>query len=401
MLALMENTTTTYPAIAVFWAGAHRKADKSVYTDADVRAIFEATRANPSAHIPFVVDHRTNDLPVIGIAPKTNITLVRNTGKNRLEIHAQPTEFAQDFLDASKAAGFNRPSIKLRKDLSIKNVALVADPAVIGIPEIAFSADLAEMSATDTQPTADVQLDDYTTFQSSLTSPVARLLHGIKSLLEKFEPDSTDAFMPVPDEPVFSQPTGTSAAQQLITAPEPTFSQTTTPIMTTEQPQAPSVSQAFPLPTFPAAQAAAQTAVPSAPEATFSADDMQRVLREQEQRFQQERALQDARIAALERAARHREVELTFSSDDLRERITPALKSVAERLLLNDYNEQGEATFSADGQQHQTSRDTDVLQLLKLLPRINTRETALNGTARTFSADQDKQLDQFAKQMGA
>lgn len=400
---------TAYPAIPIFWSGTHAKKSKPVWTDDDVRTIFSATVKRNDAFTPFVGDHTHNDLPIIGVSEQGSFQLLRNKAKDRLEIWTTPATFSQEALDAYKQAGFKRPSVNLRDDLSIKNVALVQNPAITDIPEITFSAD-----PDDTAPTKVVQPDEdfnseYYTFGDWRMPKVGRILNNLRDyLVETIGKEKTDAIISRDElanldgyEPEVPEWVSTDISrlytkiwdieEKLPSPPiEPSliFSQTDTDMNNPNTGAAPQNGSA---PNAASAQAEPR-------EHLFSAEDMQRALREQEAKLNAENAATAERLAALERKARLQEVELAFSADDLRERVTPALRPMATRLLLNDYNAKGELSFSADdGKSITASREADIRSLLAQLPRLNTRESAATGVHQ-FSADEDKELENLAKQ---
>lgn len=402
----MTNATQTllYPAIPVFWSGTHANSKKPLWTDEDVATIFSSTIKRNDPVTPFVGDHTANDLPVIGLADGTQYKLLRNKSLNRLEIWATPTTFSDEALQAYKDAGYKRPSVKLRKDLSIKNIALVQNPAIKDIPEITFSADLTDNEETKViQPENDYNRAEELTFGDWRLPKVGRILNNIRDyFIETLGKEKADALVSRDDlenldsyEPevptwvtndinrLYEKIWNLESTMENHPTVSTIFSENTMGNPTNATPQ-----EVVPVATPPA---------PTNTEYVFSAEDMQRALQKQQAEIAAENAAQAARMQALERRAKEQDVELIFSSDEFRDRITPALRPIAKRLLVDEYDQNGEYTFSADnGATVKSSRQADIKALLAHLPRLNTRENANNGVHQ-FSADETTEIDNLAK----
>ena len=126
----------------LFMSGTHRTPyHQKVWTAADVDAVFEASIANSPEHIPFVIGHTANDLPVVGLL--TRSALVRQgEGDKRVilydDAHAQ---FGQAAVDAALADGYKHVSVKIKMpERVIKNIALVKEAAISALNDENFPA---------------------------------------------------------------------------------------------------------------------------------------------------------------------------------------------------------------------------------------------------------------------
>lgn len=112
--------------IRLFTAGTH---NQLTFSNDNISAIFEKTKAGELEKIPFVLGHPKNDLPVVGWISKTALKLYGEGEKQSIGFSRDQAEFCQESIDTLKELGRDKISVRLT-DGAITHIGLVKSPAV-------------------------------------------------------------------------------------------------------------------------------------------------------------------------------------------------------------------------------------------------------------------------------
>ena len=122
-----------YKRHKIFASGVHKKADQAqaVWPADRVLGVYESSKANSPAMIPYTYRHPQNSLPVFGYAERDSLEVFEDGGRTYLSV--VPKEMATEFLDGLKKAGLNQVSVGLGKKGEIVHIGFTDNPAVTGL----------------------------------------------------------------------------------------------------------------------------------------------------------------------------------------------------------------------------------------------------------------------------
>jgi hypothetical protein len=130
-----DSTTVHMPfkRHKIFASGVHKKDNpaQAVWTSDRVQGMYESSKVNSPAMIPYTFRHPENSLPVLGYADRDSLTVFEEGGRTYLSV--VPKEMAKEFLGGLKATGFDKVSIGLGQKGEIVHIGFTDNPAVAGL----------------------------------------------------------------------------------------------------------------------------------------------------------------------------------------------------------------------------------------------------------------------------